>query len=95
MKLFTSRQKYNNSFIQRIVDDPDLEGYFADFLNNHARDWIEKSKIRDKEVHFEAIEVFKRLSSYKGDRKEENFAQLDSYLSSFSDESQRISSFEK
>lgn len=51
MRLFTSRQKFNNSFIQRIVDDSDLEQYFVNFLNNHARDWIEHSKIRDKEVH--------------------------------------------
>ncbi len=40
MKLFTSRQKYNNSFIQKIVDDSDLEHYFIDFLNNHAKQWI-------------------------------------------------------
>jgi hypothetical protein len=40
MKLLTSRQKYNNSFIQRIVDDPDLEDYFSGFLNNHAKEWI-------------------------------------------------------
>lgn len=55
MKLLTSRQKYNNSFIQRIVDDSDLQPYFMNFLANYAKDWIENSKIRDKDVHYEAI----------------------------------------
>ena len=62
MKILTSKLKYNNSLIQRIIDDEELEPFFLDFLKNRARDWIMHSKIREKKVHLEAIQIFQRLS---------------------------------
>lgn len=58
-----SKQKFNNNFIQRIIDDEELEYYFKDFLENHAQDWINNSKIRNKGIHLEAINVFLNLKS--------------------------------
>ena len=61
MNVLISRQKYNNSLIQRIIDEEELRPFFIDFLKHHARNWILHSKIREKTVHREAIDLFLRL----------------------------------
>lgn len=37
IKLFTNKQRFNNNFIQKVIDDEELEQYFRDFLQNHAQ----------------------------------------------------------
>lgn len=50
--------KYNNILIQKMLSKPRIAPYFKDFLDNHAAEWINHSKIADKDVHLEAISIY-------------------------------------
>ena len=56
-----SKNKYNNILIQKLLSNGRIVPFFKEFLTNHAADWIEGSKIADKEVHVEAIRIYTNL----------------------------------
>ena len=56
-----SKNKYNNILIHRLLSSPRVCIYFKDFLENHAENWINSSKITDKQVHIEAIRIYHKL----------------------------------
>jgi hypothetical protein len=56
-----SKSKYNNILIHRLLSNPRVGLYFKEFLLNHAADWINSSKITDKDIHLEAIQIYCKL----------------------------------
>ena len=56
-----SKNKYNNILIQKLLSNGRIVPFFMEFLTNYAADWIERSKIADKEVHIEAIRIYINL----------------------------------
>lgn len=41
-------KKYNNQLIASIVEEDSLRCYFKHFLATEAADWLERSKIKNK-----------------------------------------------
>lgn len=44
-----------------MVRNPRISAYFKLFLEGHATEWINTSKITDKETHIEAIQIYYKL----------------------------------
>lgn len=55
------RKIYNNHCIKRIIDSGPLRGLFRLFLREEAPQWIRHSKINDKVLHYEAINIYLNL----------------------------------
>lgn len=47
--------------MHKILSNPRICPYFKQFLSGHAADWINNSKISDKQIHIEAIEIYSKL----------------------------------
>ena len=56
-----SRKIYNNHSIKRIIDSGPLRGLFRVFLKEQAPQWIRHSKINDKVLHYQAINIYLNL----------------------------------
>lgn len=54
-------KKYNNNLIKRIICNPTLSEIFRHFLQTQASNWINDSRVNDKKLHYEAIEVYLQL----------------------------------
>ena len=61
LELLVRQTKYNNHLVTLIIDDQALRYYFRDFLTESAPEWIQHSKLKNKEIHEEAISVYLRL----------------------------------
>lgn len=46
-----NKHKYNNILMHKILSNPRICPYFKQFLSTHAADWINASKINDKQIH--------------------------------------------
>lgn len=55
------KNKYNNVLIQRLLSSPRVCVFFKRFLEGHAAEWINSSKISDKQIHIEAIRIYHKL----------------------------------
>ena len=42
---------FNNTLITKIIQDEETCGYFKKFLRHEATNWLNSSRIRDKESH--------------------------------------------
>jgi hypothetical protein len=49
------RKTYNNMLIWKVISSKNCKDLFRQFLDEHAKEWIEQSKITDKDVHYQAI----------------------------------------
>ena len=49
---------YNNSLVEAIINNQELTFLFRDFLSSSARKWIDQSRIKDKQSHYEAIDIY-------------------------------------
>ncbi len=58
LKKIEIRDKYNNITMKRMMQNPRVVPFFKEFLQNYAGQWINNSKIADKEVHLEAIQIY-------------------------------------
>jgi hypothetical protein len=47
--------------MHRLLSNPRICVYFKEFLENYAAEWINNSKITDKEIHLEAIQIYFKL----------------------------------
>jgi hypothetical protein len=56
-----NKHKYNNILMHKILSNQRICPYFKHFLSSHAADWINSSKISDKQIHIEAIEIYSKL----------------------------------
>jgi hypothetical protein len=52
---------YNNNVIWKIISSNICKEHFKVFLEGHARNWIENSKMEYKDVHLEAIDIYMKL----------------------------------
>lgn len=53
-----TRIKYNNRLVNSIVACENLRELFEEFLQQEASSWLEKSKIKDKLAHTNAIDAY-------------------------------------
>lgn len=58
LKKIEIRDKYNNITMKKMMQNPRVVPFFKEFLQNYAEQWINNSKIADKEVHLEAIKIY-------------------------------------
>jgi hypothetical protein len=49
--------------LKDLLIQSDISPIFVYFLQKHAADWIEESKIRDKEVYKHFLEIYLNMSS--------------------------------
>lgn len=59
--LIGDRKYYNNPIILKIISSNLCKEFFKMFLEEHAKEWIEKSKMDNKKVHLDAIKIYLRL----------------------------------
>ena len=70
MKQIIGETKYNNRLIYIMVQDQEICPLFKQFLEEGAEKWIEDSKLSNKEIHKEGIELYLNLiNKKKGDQK--------------------------
>lgn len=55
------RKKYNNNLIKKIISNETLRDIFRNFLETEARNWISESRVNDKNLHYEAINIYLNL----------------------------------
>ena len=55
------KNNYNNDLIKKIIRNSKVGPYFKIFLTEEAEAWLEHSKIINKDVHMEAIELYLKL----------------------------------
>lgn len=65
LKGLIEKTKYNNQLITLIISNPELRPYFSQFLGSYAAGWVQHSKLKNKEIHIEAIELYERLCEEK------------------------------
>ncbi len=53
-----TKNKFNNNVIRMILHAPHILPLFKAFLEHKALEEIDRSKIKDKETHYEAIKVY-------------------------------------
>jgi hypothetical protein len=58
LKGLVDRTKFNNQLVTLIVANPELRPYFRNFLNSNAASWVQHSKLKNKDIHMEAIELY-------------------------------------
>lgn len=51
IKSLIEKTKFNNHLLHEIISNQDFRPHFRDFLSNHARLWVDQSKIKNKEIH--------------------------------------------
>ena len=51
----------NNSCITTLIKDEETSASLESFLVNDAKFWLESSRIKDKESHYEALKVYLQL----------------------------------
>lgn len=61
LRKFEARDNFNNITVKKIMQNALLIPFFKEFLENHAENWINNSKIADKRVHLEAIQLYLEL----------------------------------
>ena len=61
LELLVKQTKYNNHLITLVIDDQALRYYFRNFLSESAPEWIQHSKLKNKEIHEEAVGLYLRL----------------------------------
>ena len=59
------KNNYNNDLIKKIIRNSKVGPYFKKFLANEAETWLEHSKVTNKDVHIEAIDVYLKLFEEK------------------------------
>jgi hypothetical protein len=57
-----SRVKFNNRFVAELLGGPARETFVA-FLQEDAGTWIEESKIKNKNIHFDTIKEYLALAN--------------------------------
>lgn len=63
-------KKYNNNFIKKIIAHEVLRDLFKVFLETSAKNWIKRSKVNDKELHYDAIPIYLHLYEVLPQRKD-------------------------
>lgn len=53
--------RFNNKVIEKIATDELINNEFKKFLTCKAEEWIQSSKIHDKQIHCEAIKLYLQL----------------------------------
>lgn len=67
------KNKYNNQLVNEIIECGELRNYFKEFLSQFALNWVHHSKLKNKEIHEEAIALYERLCEEKeGEYRREN-----------------------
>lgn len=61
LKTLIDRTKFNNQLVTLIVANTDLRPFFRSFLNSNAAEWVQHSKLKNKDIHMEAIGLYERL----------------------------------
>lgn len=55
--------KFNNILILKLISSYKMAPYFRQFLQSHAEEWINGSKVSDKGMHLEAVSIYLSLIS--------------------------------
>lgn len=77
LKEIIGETKYNNRLIYIIVQDQEICPLFKQFLEEGAEKWIEDSKLSNKEIHKEGIELYLNLiNKKKGDKDKVSLKKL-------------------
>ena len=53
--------KFNNHLIKAIVENDRLRDCFKLFLTMEATNWLERSKIKDKQTYLDAFKLYEKL----------------------------------
>lgn len=63
LERMVAKVKFNNRLINNLIKNQNLNSMFERFLRDHASEWLEQSKIKDRVSHKEAIEAFLKASA--------------------------------
>lgn len=50
--------KFTNKLIHAIVKHSELRPYFKNFLQEGTVKWLDNSKLKNKEIHIEAMKLY-------------------------------------
>ena len=62
-------ENFNNRLIKSIISNEVINSIFFTFLIHDANEEVKYSRIHDKESHYEAIELYKKVLDEKGNSK--------------------------
>lgn len=71
LKSLIDRTKFNNHLVSLVVANDDLRPFFRAFLASSAPQWVQNSKLKNKDIHIEAIELYERLCEERDSKARE------------------------